>query len=105
MTSPGAESGRRGPPGGMPVAKLTLRGAENSGARAGTLLAEESPSSQKAVPHRDRRAMTFMPHSLLVAAHPSRRWITFARHTVSIAGVLADAAAIIGVSVLMGSLY
>jgi Undecaprenyl-phosphate glucose phosphotransferase len=49
--------------------------------------------------------MTFMPHSLLVAAHPSRRWITFARHTVSIAGVLADAAAIIGVSVLMGSLY
>lgn len=49
--------------------------------------------------------MTFMPHSLLVAAHPSRRWITFARHTVSIAGVLADATVIIGVSVLMGALY
>jgi Undecaprenyl-phosphate glucose phosphotransferase len=46
-----------------------------------------------------------MPHSLLVAAHPSRRWIAFARHTVSIAGVLADAAVIIGVSVLMGALY
>jgi Undecaprenyl-phosphate glucose phosphotransferase len=46
-----------------------------------------------------------MPHSLLVEAHPSRRWITFARHTVSIAGVLADAAVIIGVSIMMGALY
>jgi Undecaprenyl-phosphate glucose phosphotransferase len=49
--------------------------------------------------------MTFMPHSLLVAAHPSRRWTTFARHTVSVAGVLADAVVVIGISVLMGAAY
>jgi Undecaprenyl-phosphate glucose phosphotransferase len=49
--------------------------------------------------------MTFMPHSLLAGAHPSRRWVTFARHTVSVLSVLADALAILGVSVLMGSLY
>ena len=49
--------------------------------------------------------MTFMPHSLLAGAHPSRRWVTFARHTVSVLSVLADAAAIIGISILMGSLY
>jgi Undecaprenyl-phosphate glucose phosphotransferase len=49
--------------------------------------------------------MTFMPHSLLVGAHPSRRWVTFARHTVSVLSVLADALAILGVSMLMGSLY
>jgi Undecaprenyl-phosphate glucose phosphotransferase len=49
--------------------------------------------------------MTFMPHSLLAGAHPSRRWVTFARHTVSVLSVLADALAILGVSILMGSLY
>ena len=49
--------------------------------------------------------MTFMPHSLLAGAHPSRRWVTFARHTVSVLSVLADAAAIIFISILMGSLY
>src|ERR1044071_3011499 len=49
--------------------------------------------------------MTFMPHSLLAEAHPSRRWVTFARHTVSVLSVLADALAILGVSILMGSLY
>jgi Undecaprenyl-phosphate glucose phosphotransferase len=49
--------------------------------------------------------MTFMPHSLLVGAHPSRRWVTFARHTVSVVSVLADTLAILGVSILMGSLY
>lgn len=49
--------------------------------------------------------MTVMPHSTLVAAHPSRRWTSFARHTVSVAGVLADAGAIIGISVLMGAAY
>src|SRR3954463_7387364 len=49
--------------------------------------------------------MTFMPHSLLAGAHPSRRWVTFARHTVSVLSVVADALAILGVSILMGSLY
>src|SRR5438552_516908 len=48
--------------------------------------------------------MTFMPHSLLVAARPTR-WTTLARHTVSVLGVLADAMVIIGISVLMGSSY
>ncbi|MEA2870963.1 MAG: hypothetical protein QOH67_939 [Hyphomicrobiales bacterium] len=49
--------------------------------------------------------MTFMPHSLLVAAHPSRRWTTFARHTVRVVCVLADAVIVIGISVLMGAAY
>jgi Undecaprenyl-phosphate glucose phosphotransferase len=49
--------------------------------------------------------MTFMPHSLLAGAHPSRRWVTFARHTVSVLSVVADALAILGVSILMASLY
>ena len=49
--------------------------------------------------------MTFMPHSLLAGAHPSRRWVTFARHTVSVLSVFADALAILGVSILMGSVY
>jgi hypothetical protein len=49
--------------------------------------------------------MTIMPHSLLVAAHPSRRWVTFARHTVSVLSVFADVLAILGIAVLMGSLY
>jgi Undecaprenyl-phosphate glucose phosphotransferase len=49
--------------------------------------------------------MTFMPHSLLAGAHPSRRWVTFARHTVSVVSVVADALAILGVSILMGSFY
>ena len=49
--------------------------------------------------------MTFMPHSILVAAHPSRWWTTFARHTVSVAGVFADAAVIIAISMLMGAGY
>src|SRR5947207_1937088 len=75
-------------------------------APAGTLFAELNPSSRKAVPDRDEGcAMTFMPHSLLVAARPSRWWTTFARHTVSVMGVLADAGAIIGISVAMGAAY
>ncbi len=49
--------------------------------------------------------MTFMPHSLLVAARPSRWWSTFARHAVSGASVLADVAVVIGVSMLMGAVY
>jgi Undecaprenyl-phosphate glucose phosphotransferase len=49
--------------------------------------------------------MTFMPHSMLVAAHPSRWWTTFARHTVSVAGVFADASVIIALSMLMGAAY
>jgi Undecaprenyl-phosphate glucose phosphotransferase len=49
--------------------------------------------------------MTIMPHSLLVAAHPSRRWVTFARHTVSVLSVFADVLAILGISVLVGTLY
>src|SRR6478736_3430673 len=49
--------------------------------------------------------MTFMPQSLLVGAQPSRRWVTFARHTVSVVSVLADALAILGISILMGTLY
>jgi Undecaprenyl-phosphate glucose phosphotransferase len=49
--------------------------------------------------------MTFMPHSMLVAAHPSRWWTTFARHTVSVAGVFADASVIIALSMLMGTAY
>jgi len=49
--------------------------------------------------------MTFMPQSLLVTAQPSRRWVTFARHTVSVVSVLADALAILGISILMGTLY
>jgi Undecaprenyl-phosphate glucose phosphotransferase len=49
--------------------------------------------------------MTFMPHSLLVAARPTRWWSTFARHTIGVASVFADAAVIIGVSILMGVVY
>jgi Undecaprenyl-phosphate glucose phosphotransferase len=49
--------------------------------------------------------MTFMPHSLLVAARPTRWWSTFARHTIGIASVFSDAAVIIVVSMLMGAIY
>ena len=49
--------------------------------------------------------MTFIPHSLLVAAQPARWWMTFARHTVSVLGVITDAMVIIGISVLMGAAY
>ena len=49
--------------------------------------------------------MTLLPHSLLVAAQPARWWATFARQTVSVAGVVADAAAIMSMSVLMGASY
>ena len=49
--------------------------------------------------------MTFMPHSLLVAARPARWWSTFARHTISVAAVVGDAIAIIGISMLMGVAY
>src|SRR4051812_1976889 len=49
--------------------------------------------------------MTILPHPLLATARPARWWSAFARHTVSIAGIVADAAVIIGVSILMGLAY
>jgi Undecaprenyl-phosphate glucose phosphotransferase len=49
--------------------------------------------------------MTILPHSLLATARPARWWSAFARHTVSLAGIVADAAVIIGVSILMGLAY
>jgi len=49
--------------------------------------------------------MTFLPHSMLVAGTPSRWWSSVARGTVSVAAVVADAAVIVGISVLMGLLY
>jgi Undecaprenyl-phosphate glucose phosphotransferase len=50
-------------------------------------------------------AMTILPHSLLVATRPSRWWSAFARHAISIISVIADAAVIIGASILVGSAY
>jgi len=49
--------------------------------------------------------MTILPHSMLVAARPARWWSGFARSTIGIASVAADAAVIIGVSVLIGLAY
>src|SRR5690348_4855206 len=49
--------------------------------------------------------MNFMPHSMLVAARPTRWWSALARSAVGIAGVLADAAVIVGVSILLGLAY
>ena len=49
--------------------------------------------------------MTILPHSMLVAARPVRWWSAFARSTIGIASVAADAAVIIGVSVLIGLAY
>ena len=49
--------------------------------------------------------MTILPHSMLVAARPARWWSAFARSTIGIASVAADAAVIIGVSVLIGLAY
>src|SRR6476619_4342639 len=84
---------------------LTLRAAENSH----SALARFSPLQLRNYARLCRGgtggAMTIMPHSLLVAAHPSRRWVTFARHTVSVLSVFADVLAILGIAVLMGSLY
>ena len=49
--------------------------------------------------------MTILPHSMLVAARPARWWSAFARYSIGVASVMADAAVIIGVSVLIGLAY
>jgi Undecaprenyl-phosphate glucose phosphotransferase len=49
--------------------------------------------------------MTILPHSMLAAARPARWWSAAARHSISIATVLADAATIIGLSILIGVSY
>src|ERR1041384_167419 len=68
--------------------------------------AELSAESQRGCPALGRRmAMTILPHSMLVAARPARWWSAFARSTIGGASVAADAAVIIGVSVLIGLAY
>jgi Undecaprenyl-phosphate glucose phosphotransferase len=49
--------------------------------------------------------MTFLPHSMFAVARPARWWSAFARYAIGIAGVLADVAVILGVSVLVGVAY
>ena len=49
--------------------------------------------------------MTILPHSLLATARPARWWSAFARQTVSILGVMGDAAVILGASVAVGLGY
>jgi Undecaprenyl-phosphate glucose phosphotransferase len=49
--------------------------------------------------------MTILPHSVSTTAHPARWWSTFARQSVGVASVLADAAVIVGASVLVGLAY
>jgi Undecaprenyl-phosphate glucose phosphotransferase len=49
--------------------------------------------------------MTILPHSTLETARPARWWSAVARRTVGVAGVLADVAVIIGVSVMVGLGY
>src|SRR5258705_12877194 len=67
--------------------KLTLTVAGGSGSRRWHAFRQSYHGLTKGCPGPGQDcAMTFMPHSLLVAAHPSRRWTTFARHTVSVAG-------------------
>src|SRR3954463_1697980 len=64
------------------------------------------PDSRGTVPDRDgARCMTILPHSMLAAARPARWWSAAARHSISIATVLADAATIIGLSILIGVSY
>jgi Undecaprenyl-phosphate glucose phosphotransferase len=49
--------------------------------------------------------MTILPHSSPATGRSARWWSAFARHTVGMAGIVADAAVIIGVSILMGMAY
>jgi Undecaprenyl-phosphate glucose phosphotransferase len=49
--------------------------------------------------------MNIMPKYLPALASPSRWWITIGRRMVSIGGVVADAAVIIGISCLTGAIY
>ena len=49
--------------------------------------------------------MTILPHSMPTVARPARWWSALARHGVSAAGVLADAAVIVAMSVLVGLAY
>jgi Undecaprenyl-phosphate glucose phosphotransferase len=88
------------------ISELTLPGAGNSFSRRWHAFRRTQPEITQGCPGSGRGStMTFMPHSLLAAARPARWWTTFARQTVMVAGVLADAIVIIGISVLMGAGY